>query len=276
MATTDKDTLATVERAVFSWLYLAKKQKDVDALDRLVNREDARFAWLELSRKPLLKQDYQDEPVGFWEVATFIGRDAAVAHLEPSEKRTQEKIQSAAKKAADMAEKLCRIIKDNATLRNTGTSLMSPDLRAAHSRISRGVISQSGRGKGDRWFPPDIEKELDQLQARDYPEFAGMTTSEAYRRLGWVGHSDDDFLEQLQNFAKLARESSSLGPIVPRPKGNNADAHAFALGVCATMDHFYGSPNLPIVTAFVTVVFDREVNEGTIKQWWQRKRDISE
>ena len=123
----------------------------------------------------------------------------------------------------------------------------------------------------DRWFSPEIEKELDELQARDYPEYSGMTTSEAYRIVKWVTISDDFFLAMLDEFIKQAIDSSSYSPIVSRPNTSSADQHVFAIQACNSLQYFYGSPNIEIVAGFASAIFDCEVSADTIKKWWVRR-----
>lgn len=261
------DAVSIAKDAVLSWRYLARSEQQ-EILDRLVSRTEAHKAWRALSEKDLVKGT-------FWEVANTIGRRALDVPLSLAETRTRLEIREAAERAASLAKELVTLIERNATLKQIHYELMPPAEHAAMERILGGVISLSGREEQGRrpgdFFPAEIEQQLDVIQTSELPEFHSMTTSEAYKVLRNAMYEDASFVFRLSRFAELAEESSNIPPIVPNPKRASTKQHVFALHVCTTLVHFYGSPNCELVADLASAAFNANVNNELVKKWWQRK-----
>ena len=264
----DKDLFNTVEHAVMGKLCLAKNKVDADSLNRLVSFESAKDSWRKLYQKKINHTNKS-----FYTVASCIGKAAVFAHLDARYKKTANGIKKAGERAAALVDEVLSLIDEHATLRNMG-NLFHPMEQAALSRILRGVVFARHGQDEDRWFPPETEAELDQLQARDYPEYSEMSTSYAYRVLYQTEISDESFLWHLKRFAELARESSDYNPLVPNPGAENADARVFSLEVCSILYDIYGTPCHGIVAGFATAIFYREIDGQMIKEWWKLKKGV--
>jgi hypothetical protein len=267
----EDDAVKIAKDAVLRWLYLARTKQRADILYRLANRLEAQNAWRKLAKKKRKQGE-------FWEVASFIGRDAIDAHLSSAQTKTGQEIKEAATEAVSFGKKLIKLIERNATLRNPGFELMPPVEAAALDRILGGLIDLAVRNRKERenpedFFPSEIERELDELVAKNHPEFKSMTTSLAYRVLNATRFDDDFFLERLRRFVERAEQSATIPPILPKPKEPSASHHHFALSACSTMMHFYGAPNCEAVADLASVVFDTPVKPESVKAWWKRRKD---
>ena len=262
----EKAQFAIIEHAVMSWTSLARNQEDLDVLKRLVYYEIAKDSW-----KKLFKKAIPDDSESFYSVASSIGRLAVRAHRDADKRKTGAEIKEAGRKAAALVEELLLLICEHDTLQYGGGDLTHPTVRAALSRITRGLSSSD---KSPLEFSPEIEEESNTLQKRDFPEYPHMTTSEALRVLSWSQHSGDQFQWILNHFGDLARESISIKPTIPNPGAENSDVHIFSLMVCIHMEYIYGTPNHDIVAGFASALFDRVIDDGAVNKWWQRRGDI--
>jgi hypothetical protein len=149
---------------------------------------------------------------------------------------------------------------------------MSEDLmplveRAAFSRLTGGIrrmASENVKNRANDYFSPEIERDLDELQGRNFPDHANMTSSEAYRILTWP--HDDIFLGRLEAFEKLAKKSATHPSRIPRPNKLMADEHAFALNLCLELSFAYDSPCFEMAAGFCSAVFENVIETDTIKK----------
>lgn len=272
MILTDVRVDAVVSDAVLRWSYLAESEDDLTHLRRLTSSNEARDAWRKVARL----EGRVGSKGGFWWVANCIGRFAVSANLSESDLRTQDEIRKAGTRAAQLARELLQLMENNSSLDFMGIQLLPIPHKAALDRLQRGIIQEANRtkGRGDAWFDPEVEAELDRLQARDYPEVNGLTTSVAYRLINWEEMvSMGGFKARLTKFIELAEQSSGFDPIVPKPKKASAREHALALSCCHCLNSEFGSPCHDIVAGLVSAVFETVVDAETVKKWWQR--DIS-
>ena len=260
------DPFLIVDEAFISISKHGFSQESCDVLIRLSQSEVAKESW-----RKLFKKKIKDDIGNFYDLAYRIGQSAIVYPLHSSWKKTKTDIQKVGERAADLAHNLRLLIEENRTLRTRRAALIHPAEQAAVSRLVMGVaFSRSG----PYLFPPDIESELNEGQARNYPEHRGLTTFQAANLLEDFLSSDESFLRQLTQFEANARKSIDDNPIVPYPGALNADAQLFSVEVCDTIKDFYGSPNTEIVAAFASALFERDIDGETVKKWWRRKRDI--
>ena len=265
----------TVRNSVLGWLYLARTQEEVNALERLTNDGDALMAWSELSKKKTKTGD------SFEIVASFIGKDAIGSHLSSAHKKTRQEIRDAGFEAVTLGKRLISLIDGNATLRFHGDDLMPQLEQAALERLLGGLIiqavniSKQNRGSGN-FFSAEIEAELDSSLANNHPEFKTMTSSEAYRVIRLTQTFDDGFIERLKLFVQLAEQSANKTPVVARPNKLTANQHVFSRSVCGILEYFYGSPHCEIVARFASAVFDTSVSYESVQKWWQRRAETIE
>lgn len=261
----DKAILAIVSEEALQWQHLARCQNDIDALQRLIDREGALDAWRKIGAK--------SQGDSFREIVSFIARDAVTAHLDHCDKKTKTEIEEAAAEAVSVALRLVLLIESNRTLQGfREDEILDPLELASMERIRIGLLGLALRPRENRdsWFGDEIEEGLD---ARQAPQYKGLTTPGAYRVVS--GHRmHDHLLQHLRNFSAFAQRSKELTPIVPKPGGKNAAMQAYGLSVCGTLNHFFGSPNNDIAASLVGAVFDTDkVNEETVKGWWKRRGD---
>lgn len=261
----DKALLEIVNEEALKWRYLARSQNDIDALRRLVERDSALSAW----RKIYAKAHGDD----FRVIASMIARGTVNAHLSRCDLKKKAEIEEAGAEAASVARRLVLLIESNKTLQGFHEDeILDPLELASMERIRMGLLSLAllPRENHEGWFGEKIEEDLD---ARQAPQFKGLTTSLAYRVVS--GHSvHEQLLQHLRNFAAFAERSKELGPVVPKPQGLTAAAHAYGLSVCGTLAHYLGSPRNAVVAGLVCAVFDTdEVTEETVKGWWKRRGD---
>lgn len=260
------------------WDYLARSQDDIEALRRLASDDNAVRSWRKLMTETPRRET-------LYSVARTIGRAAVCARLTPDQKKTKSNIEDAAEEAVALSKRLVALIESNASLRNRGEDLLPLPERAALERIGRGLISQAVDKhriqQTENIFSDDIERLLDELQVRDFPGCAGMTSMDAYLVVGRMQFHDDFFIGMLQRFSELAQESSALTPIVPRPNKANTDVQAFSLSCCCSLVYHYDSPHCDVVAGFASAVFNQVVDTELVKKWWFRRgadfrRDVSD
>jgi hypothetical protein len=275
MNKSDKEFLAGIKERVLSWDYLINSQENYDALVRLADSPQANASWLALSKKTSTQKCELGEQ-SIYSVAYAVGRAGVNVYLRFSQKRTSREIREASEAAVFYATELRRLILNNNTLRFPGPSLMPLAEQAATSRITRAISfmsSESARtNSGTDILPFAIERQLDELQVRDFPSHPNLTTSQATHILSW--HGDEHFLRRLEEFTKLARESANFTPIVPRPNKEMANEHAFALCICFELDEAFGSPCYEVTAGFCSAVFRSVIEADTVKKWWHRRSDF--
>lgn len=261
------DAISIAKDAVLSRGNLATPEQQ-EILNRLVNRPEAHRAWRLLSEKALNKGTFK-------EVAESIADNALAVPLLMSGLRTSREIREASERAASLANELGKLIERNSTLENIHYELMPPVEYAALERILGVVNSQASCNDGDNctddFFPFEIERRQDLIQAQNHPEFHSMTTAEAYKTLKNAMVDKDAFLVRLTRFAQLAEVSSTSPPIVPHPKRASTKQNVFSVHACSTLVAFYGSPNTELVTDLASAAFNTTVNNETVKKWWQRR-----
>lgn len=258
----ESDPVQIAKKIVFKLQHRARDQQDIEALYRLVNRQEACRAWRKLYEKTPRKEG------GFLEAAWYIGYDAVNAHIALAEKKTKQEIKEASKEAVTLGKRLIHLIEHNASLRNRGYELIPPVEQAAMERIVGGFVRVTDR----LTFPHEVEKELDEIQERDFPEFKLMTTSMAYRVLQYhITTRDDSFIERLHMFVKKAEESAGYEPIAPKPNQPSVGQRLFAISTCGCLEELYGSPNFEIVADITTAIFDELTDAEIVKKWWQRR-----
>jgi hypothetical protein len=171
-------------------------------------------------------------------------------------------------RATRLAGELAQLVRDHSTLREACFELYFPPEKAARMRLRRGVAFSEYR------FSEEVENRLDELQERDFPDFKSMTTSEAYRVVEYMYNDDRAFADRLTLFSRRASETADLAPITPYPGAENVDQHILADMFCGTLDYYMGSPCIEICAALVsTICDDANLDNETVKKWWQRRRD---
>jgi hypothetical protein len=263
------EIMAVVRAAILRSEHVAKTQKEVDGLYRLVEFRDAQMAWQSLFDKEMLDNRIS-EGQNFESVAWCIGRVAAQALIDPNLRKTGAEISAEAKEAARLAARLAELIAGNMFLVPSLPDLWKNIEIAAFERIIRGVTLSLG-SRNERKFAPDIETELDVQQASMSTECKGLTTDQALEILYRFQILDGQFENQLRRFSEFADASKNIIPILPRPNHEHADKQHFALGICGNFEYFFGSPCIDVATSFVSAVFDFQAEYETVKKWWQRR-----
>lgn len=255
-----------VSEEAMGWRRLARTDKDLEALQRLVDHPAAQNAWERLA----LKLGGDDLRMAI----SLIARDAVNAHLGHCDEKTKKEIQDAAMDAARLAERLAVLIESNRTLQMAREEdILDPLEVASLARLRGGLLSVAVLSKStEQWFGPEIENELDVMQAVNFPDLQHLKTSDAYRVFSGR-QALGAFVLHLKNFAKFARKSKQFQPVVPKPKGKNAALQACSLSVCGALEHVCGSPNDDIAADLVSAVFNTIVDPGLVKKWRQRQGD---
>ncbi|MDP2030765.1 MAG: hypothetical protein Q8K12_14100 [Thiobacillus sp.] len=259
-----------VLNAVSSWQYLARTKNDTDALKRLIEYAGVREAWGKLANK--IDGDK------FERLVMDIVRAAIGAHMRQSDKKTAREIRETAKEAADLTDRLIKLIERNGTLQSLlREDILSHPECAALDRLE-GALDAARTEKPNNsgiWFTPEIEAELDKNQERRHPENAGLTTSDTVRLVFrdnmYLQHRV--FVSHLRNFAKFAKLSENFPPLTASPNAKSADQQVYALRVCNLINNCCGNPNHEIAADLVSAVFNAEVDAEKVKKWWQRQGD---
>jgi hypothetical protein len=204
----------------------------------------------------------------FERLASYIVRAAIGAHLRQSDKKTAREIREAGRDAADLTERLIKLIERNGTLQGLlREDILSHRECAALDRLA-GALNARG-------LPPEIEAALDKNQEHRHPENAGLTTSTA-AKLVFINNmyfQQKIFVSHLRNFAEFARRSENFSPITPSPNAEGAEQQVYALSVCRLINDCCGSPNHEIAADLVSAVFNSKVDAEKVKKWWQRRGD---
>jgi hypothetical protein len=255
-----------LRRAIFTFSYLADSKSQLIPLDRLARSPVAAPAWEALQPKCVA------HGTSVISLARDVGRNALDAQLDPHQRRTRSQIVTAAKKAESLATQLAQLILEHESLRVSSEDLYLPQEAAALDRLLGGILL-SAISLSTNKFSPDVERRLDELQASGFPEFASMTTMDAYRLLRAPMAWDDwVFPVRLQKFAELARKSDQHRPPVPQPNRESAEAHIFAEQTCGLFSHCLKSPLIEIVTALTSAAFEApNIDVDTVKKWWRRR-----
>lgn len=265
-----------VKEGVMRWQCIARTKDDAEALNRLAQHESARDSW----RKLELKCEEKREGFQFEQLVKKISIATLRSHLLRRETKTRREIQDASADAAELAERLIRLIENNATLqRFTREEILRPlDLAALH-RLNGALraVRSEGTGNDEGWFSQEIEDKLDKVQKRHFPEYKDLTTSKAYRivHVHPCRKMPQYFVEYLENFAVFARNAKNCQPVVSRPNAKNASSQAYGLRICDLLNFYLGSPNHNIAAGFVAAAFNIEVDTETVKKWWLRRGDIT-
>lgn len=265
MISTEKESFEKISEKLHRWDYMANEQV-FKALENLVNSETAKQAWRDLLAKSSLEL--------VLDVARSLGRRTINAYLDGADMKTAKEIKAASKKAEKLARELRGLMLNNSTLRFEGENLMSDYQRIALWRIRRGLISTATNPNYLSFFPHDIERQLDNDYAQSPDENENISTSDAYKVLaGMLNEGDSWFIDALENFEALAKNSASYPPVLPRPNKELANVNQYSVSLGYLFLEHYNSPCHEVVANFCSAVFERTIDTEIVKKWWQRKRD---
>lgn len=240
--------------------YMCCSPLSFEALRRLAFRADALAAWTKLRALSCVDGRWNFSSVVYW-----VGRDAVACFDAPTDTRTASEIRRATERASKLAEELASLIEKNNELQFIDHLLMPTVEEAALDRLTRGIVLSGAV------FSEEIEKKLDVHQARDFPDFKGMTTRQATNEIDYGYAHRNGFLHRLKMFSSRAKNLPSYPLPLSRPNAKSAKQHNYALTVCSLFDTVYRSPRIEIAAALTSAVFDEVIDADTVKKWWQRK-----
>ena len=249
------EALEIVRDIIHGQAYRVPNQQSHDGLNRLITYPEAVIAWTRIYEKqPKNPDDY------FYSAAVFIVNDATAAWHSESFKKTTKQIQAAAKKAAELAMDLAKLIEDNGSLQSIGLIDICADyIQVSLDRVLTGIMHGQGI-KNRLQFSPEVEAGLSAFP---------VTTSEAYRNLRyWLGN--DALIDALKTFEVQAKSTETRYPLSDRPNADNFNQNRLCVGICSALNYVYGQPFTEIAAALTGVVFDEQIDNETAKKWWQR------
>ena len=241
-----------------------------DVLKRLATSENAKEAWLKLSKKKMQPHDFYKDIFDVAEMIANIGQEA-LYYSPIIDNETP-------RKAAKYANQLLNFIKLN--INKFDDYDLTPKCKASALGRIRMCLTEREIAENKIYQDYDLfsnktEKMLEFvrniLDPNHESERFNITSNEAFKIVLREDGCSRSLVPQLEKFIEIALNNASRKPAISRPTKELARENEFAIAICHILKKCYGSPLYDISTSLCWAVFDEDFEVDTIKKWYQRR-----